>query len=304
MVKIYSFHNKVDYIRCQNKLFKKFITEEYQFFAVNTAESYEDKKLIKEECDREEVSCIELPFLNTHSTPSARNSIPLQWVWDNYIVNDESTTVIMDSDMFLLTPFNFTDFLGDNDIAGVINKRAHIWYPWNGLSIFSGNLPDKNTMNFREGLIDGVYVDVSGNLYHYIQKHSKLKVKNIYDGGFICSKNKNRHLLPDVLKERYEDVFLSQIFGQAFFHIRGGSNWNNSIAFDKKVKFTSFMVEEAMNDKIKFPSTNNYRFIDTDDIKTLEAPIHWTEYTRYVNGKWINATPKRSLIRFVKKLLA
>ena len=303
MIKIYTFHNHPRFIKLQKLLFSKFIEDDYEYCVVNTADSYSMQESIRSECESNQVTNIELPFLNTHGTPSACNSIPLQWIWDNYIAKESNISVIMDSDMFLLAPFNFTTFLEDNSIAGVINKRAHIWYPWNGLSFFAGFLPQKNTLNFREGTINSISLDVSGNLHHYLQKHPEVKVKAIYDSGFVCRKNENTHLLPEKLIERYEDSFLSQIFGQTFFHLRAGSNWNNSNNYDKKIDFLHYMVETALNDEITFPSTNGYRFIDVDDIRNIDAPTYWTEYTRFCNGKWINAKAPTTLKTILTKLI-
>ncbi|MCC8146949.1 MAG: hypothetical protein LIO93_11065 [Bacteroidales bacterium] len=303
-VKIYTLHNHPKFIRWQKLLFQKFVTEEYEYYVVNTADSDSMKESIRQECESNDVSCIDLPFLNNQGTPSARNRIPLQWTWDNHIAKENSTCVIMDSDMFLLKPFNFSEYLGTYDIAGIIHKRAHIWYPWNGLSIFAGELPEKDTLNFREGKIESVRVDVSGHLHVYLQKHPEIKVKPIYDGGFICSKNENIHLLPEEIKDKYEDSFLSQIFEQAFFHLRAGSNWNNSDNYEKKITFMNDMVDIALSEGITFPSPNGYRFIDADDIRDLDAPVRWTEYTRYVDEEWTDAQkPSFSIKSILKKLI-
>lgn len=302
MVKIFSFHNNSLYIEKQSKLLNHFVRDEYEFTVINSADSYDMRDQITEECARLGVKQIVIPYLNTHSAASTKNSVPLQYLWEHYLLYEKRVTVIMDSDMFLLRPYSFIEILGDNDIAAIINKRKHIWYPWNGLSIFSGELPDKNTMNFREGCIDGVKVDVSGNIHHYLKQHKELNVKELYDGGFICSRNKNRNLLPPEILDLYSDSYLSQFFEQAFFHFRGGSNWNNQDAFQQKMHMLDILITKALNDELRIPLDFKYKFNECDSIIDVDYPVISNEYTRLVNGKWIGIPKKQMILAKIKEI--
>lgn len=290
MIKIYTFADKrPDFIILQNKLFKKFIEDDYEFIVINAASSNELKENINFVCEKLNLQCLNFPVLN-HFSPQPACSKPIQWCWDNYISKDnKNISFIIDSDMFLVGAFNVEKYLNNNDICADYDKRLHVNYIWNGLMIFSPNLKNKNEMNFSEGVVDGVVTDVGGNLYYYIKKYNP-KIKHIENIGYIHKDNKNTHLLPVNIQEIYEDSYLCEFFEQKFFHYRAGSNWNNKNTeyHNKKTQMLKKLIDDAINDRLVIPPVNGYKFHEIDNWWSIYWNQNLSEFSRYINGQWNN----------------
>lgn len=289
MIKIYTFSDKrPDFLNIQKKLFEKFVEEKYEFIVVNAASTEQLKKNIFDTCKNINLSCLDFPILNTFA-PQPACSKPIQWCWDNYICKDkENISVIIDSDMFLINKFNFSNYLSDYDICADYDKRKNINYIWNGLMIFNPKMEFRNELNFSEGIVEDAITDVGGNLYYFF-KNRNVKVKHINNIGYIHSKNNNVFLLPEQIINIYDDSYLCEFFEQSFFHYRAGSNWNNkSLNYHKnKSDMLVCLVKNALNDKLTIPVNNSYKFHEIDDWWSIEWPQDINEFTRYINGKWI-----------------
>ena len=92
--------------------------------------------------------------------------------------NHPGLVMMIDSDMFLIKPFNADSFIKDNDIAGLRQVRDEkISYVWAGLIFFRmDKLPNKESMNFKNGLIDKTYVDSCGFLHYYFLANPQIKI--------------------------------------------------------------------------------------------------------------------------------
>lgn len=288
MIKIYTFSDKrPDFIYKQKKLFDKFVEDEFEFIVVNSASTRELSIEIDSVCSDLGIKTLKLPFLNNFA-PMPACSKPIQWCWNEIISKDEKNiSIIIDSDMFLVKKFNFLNYLGDNHMCADFDKRAHINYIWNGLMIFSPDLPNKNTLNFSENVIDNIQTDVGGSLYYYFKQNS-IKIKHIENIGYICSKNNNVKFLPLEIQNLYDDSYLSEFFEQSFFHYRAGSNWNHKsdIYHKNKTLMLDTLIEKALNDSLNIPENTDYKFHELDNWWSVEWPTNVNEYTRFLNGKW------------------
>lgn len=293
MIKIYTFADKrPDFINYQEKLFKKFIDEKYEYIVVNAASNNFLKQEIHKICKNLNLTELSYPILN-QTDPTTACSAPIQWCWNNYMsIDTENISVIIDSDMFMINKFNFEQYLSNYDICADYDKRKHVNYLWNGLMIFSPNLKNRNKLNFSQGFFEGTVTDVGGNLYYFLNNY-KPKTKHINNCGYIIDKNNNMHLLPPELKEFYSNEpgkeFACEFFERTFFHYRGGSNYDKmgEEYIYKKTKLIETLVEKALNDSLTIPEDNNYRFHELDDWWSVEWPQEISIYTRYVSNKWI-----------------
>src|SRR6185437_2029527 len=162
-----------------------------------------------------------------------------------------------DSDMFLVQPFSIKDFLGGYEMAGIpqgySKNKIEIQYLWIGISFLDmARLPEKELINFNCGLIEGVPVDAGGYTYHYIQKHPELRLRlfgALHSDNIFCSacrlspplSNHNRDFYPQGLDDEQINLLRSGSFNVeficngAFFHYRGGTNWDHQTnAFHEK----------------------------------------------------------------------
>ncbi|WP_207477536.1 hypothetical protein [Arenibaculum pallidiluteum] len=147
---------------------------------------------------------------------------------ENIIRYDNDVSVIIDSDMFLLKGWSFSEFLGDFHLAALRQRRRHVRYIWNGLVVMRpAAIPGLNEMNWHGGYVDAVPVDVGGNLFHWMNKYAdRLRFKHIYDSGAIEARADNLFLLPEEVRPLYRDEFCIQILEGAVVHYRKGSNYN------------------------------------------------------------------------------
>src|ERR1700733_12744545 len=192
LIMTYSF-NRPDFIEIQDKTFKKFLKDDYTFVVFNDATQEEVSNQIIETCNRLNLPCIKIPQ-SIHDTPysqrnyrhpsirnaSTRNANVVQYSLDTLGFDHDGIVMIIDSDMFLVKEFCVQEFLDGFDIAGVPQLRQHIEYIWVGLVCFNmQTLPDKKTIDFHCGQIDGIKVDTGGQTYHYFKDHPEVMKKPI-----------------------------------------------------------------------------------------------------------------------------
>jgi hypothetical protein len=89
-------------------------------------------------------------------------------------------------------------------------------------------LPDKKTINFNCGKIDGIGVDAGGQTYHYFKDHLEV-MRKLIDNQFYPSD----FILSETTHENVKFLFshgcnnFEFLLKNSFFHYRGGTNWNN-----------------------------------------------------------------------------
>ena len=240
LIMTHSF-NRPDFIEIQDKTFKKFLKDDYTFVVFNDAPHEEVSHQIIETCHKLDLSCVRIPqaihdapYLKRwpgedYHHPVVRCANVVQFSLDTLGFDHDGIVMIIDSDMFLVKEFCVQDFLDSFNIAGVLQSREHIEYIWNGLVFFNmQNLPDKKTIDFNCGKIDGIGVDVGGQTYHYFKNHPEVMLKPIDNQHYQSS-----ILSPEITQERVHFLFSHGInnfeilLQDSFFHYRGGGNWDH-----------------------------------------------------------------------------
>lgn len=142
-------YNRPEFIALQNKCFKKFLKEDFDFVVFNDARDVKDETAIQNECSKLGIQCIRIPQ-EIHNKPylqrfpgedfnhhSVRNSNVVQYSLDHYGFSHKGYLLLFDSDVFLINPFSITDFMQDCSLAGrlqVKNKNnISINYLWIGI---------------------------------------------------------------------------------------------------------------------------------------------------------------------------
>jgi hypothetical protein len=260
----YSF-NRPDFIEIQNKTFKQFLKDDYTFVVFNDAPQEETANQITETCNRLNLPCIRIPqsihdepYLQrwpgeNYHHPSVRNSNVVQFSLNTLGFDHEGIVALIDSDMFLIKDFCIQDFLNNSNFAGVPQSRGHINYIWIGLVFLNmQTLPDKKTINFNCGKIDGIGVDVGGQTYHYFKNHPEITPRLIdnqhYPADYILSETTHEHVN---FLFSHDCTNFEFLLNNSFFHYRGGTNWNNQPKeyHDKKTAVLNAFINKCLEQK-------------------------------------------------------
>lgn len=282
-------YNRPDFIEIQYKTFKKFLSDEYEFVVFNDAPGKQVHTDIKNMCKKLGIRCVSIPQeihtrpylyrMPGESFPNActRCADVVQYSLDVMGFKYPGLVMIIDSDMFLIKDFSIKNFMRDKEIAGVPQSRGHVHYLWNGLLFFDmTRLPDKETINFNCGRVEGQPCDVGGYTYNYFKAHPQ--VQPVHFGPFhineylrhgdldllcvACRRSNNlgcKHNTELLRSLKFEDMHIRLIqagpenieflLDHHFLHYRGGGNWDNkSNSFhNRKSKILNDFIESLVN---------------------------------------------------------
>lgn len=253
--------NRPDFIEIQYKTFKKFFLDDYEFVVFNDAIDPHFKQLIEEMCNKYGIRCIripqeihELPYLprtagEEYQNPSCRASNAIQYSLDTLVFDHDDIAIMIDSDMFFVKPFNAHEYLQGYSLSGVKQGIKHVTFLFTGLIFFDmRTLPNKRTMNFNCGMVDGLRFDGGGHVHYYLKNNPEVKIryiKNYYSGRLQCDpcNNENRSgcshnssILQEIDFDKNQIAFLQTdnnlefLLDNTILHYRSASNWNNKDA--------------------------------------------------------------------------
>lgn len=183
-----------EFIEWQYKTFKKFIQDNYEFVVFNDATTDVVRESIVSKCKELAIQCIQipqeiharpyLPRWNNESLQAAnfRHACCIQYSMDVLGFDRDGIVCIIDSDAFFVRPISITEYMKDADIAAYIRTgiRNSVYYISPIICFLKMNkLPDKRTLNFNTGAIDGILVDSGGYTHYYFKQHPEVKVKRI-----------------------------------------------------------------------------------------------------------------------------
>lgn len=214
--------NRPDFVELQQRLFKKFLKNEYQFHIVDDSiiESIESE--FQSVCFENGLKYYKKPSRSVAMNPAQACADTVQWTYDNIICKNHSEDIVffLDSDMFLIDEFDIGEYVEDAIIAGLPQVRGHITYMWNGIMFF--NMPkigDKN-IDFSDGVVEGHMTDVGGMTYWYFKKTGiKMKETDVQ------------------YPTHYNDIDLQKDAGGydmelhldgKFLHYRAATNWHSN----------------------------------------------------------------------------
>lgn len=249
-VKIYTWSDKApDFIERQFETIKKFVTDQnYEFIVFNNTPitAQKRRKPIREICKRLGIKCLDVRFRSFVSGPSHITGWGIHWAYHRFMRWDKDTIhVVLDSDMFFIKEFNFNDYLGDNTISAIHQRRGEIDYLWNGFVIMKGGeLPDKNYFDYRLSTINGERTDTGGKTYYWLKRNPDLKIKYMMHTGHLDVSNSI--MLPEVVRAEYKPEYCFQFIEHAILHYRAGSNWEKrpqEFIDNKKAYFNNLLDE-------------------------------------------------------------
>lgn len=261
-VKIYTWADKApDFLYKQLETLKKFVKDEdWEFIVFNNvpAPKLDRQKKIKKFCKENKIKCLDVRFRTLVSGAAQICAYGIHWAYHRFFRWEKDTIhVILDSDMFFINDFNFNEYLGDNQICAIHQRRNDIDYLWNGFVVMrGGELPDKKYFDYRLGDINGERTDVGGRLYYWLKRNPDLKIKYIMHTGGGQADASRTEMLPMELRSEYKPEYCFQFIENAIIHYRAGSNWDKKsqeFVETKKAYFNKLMDALLLNDaKIKY----------------------------------------------------
>lgn len=273
--------NRPDFIYLQYITFKKFLKNDYEFVVFNDAPQEYMYKQINKTCERLGIKCIripqeihERPYLKrwpdeNYNHPCIRCANVVQYSLDMRGFDHEDIVMIIDSDMFLIKELDIYNLMKEYDLIGLPQSRDNgIVYLWNGILFFNmKTLPNKNTINFNCGQVEGVGVDVGGHTHYYLKNNPDIRKKFInvqHLWRLACptcqiDNLKCNHNTRELITAGYNRALIKFIqsgpdnaellMDNTFFHYRAGGNWDNKSAkyHEQKTKLLHKFINDIIS---------------------------------------------------------
>jgi hypothetical protein len=154
----------------------------------------------------------------------------------------------MDSDMFLIAEFNFTNYVSGFDLAGIYQQRSEteIEYLWIALVIINHG----SCLNWEELSFSSLpNTDAGGASSEFLRKCSP-RIRWMKHTPNI--EDEEKEILASKLLQFYSSEFGSQVIENVFFHYYRGSNWDhkNSSFHKQKTRFLKMILRDFRSEKI------------------------------------------------------
>lgn len=216
----YSFNNP-KYLIYQNKCLKKFIKEQVAFTCIDNAIDQKISTELKKVCLDNSIrySKNDKP---DHSLHGASHYSALQYSYNKFIKNNKGLCLILDHDMFPIKNISLVDLLDESNIAGAPQSKEHIHYLHPSFILLNiDSMPSKESIDFNGACIDGINVDIGGNLFNYFKSNPSVKVKKLK--SYLVKKDSE--VIPSNSKDIYDEDCPFELVEDSLLHTRLGSNW-------------------------------------------------------------------------------
>ena len=230
-----------DFIELHDKTFKAFLKDDYEYVVFNDAPNASMQHAIERTCAKLNIRCIRVPQeLHAHRNDAgARHIHGITYSLEQIGFDHNGIVLLIDSDMFLIKPFSINHYIKDYDISFNEQTRSNDTVRVNYLAptlVFMNMrlLPNKRTIDFDGGIVEGLACDVGGHMYYFLKNNPSLKIK-------YFPATSSYHLPRDDKQLRdlgYDDTLIRFIFSAKhpynmefhgdnnFVHYyAGGSNW-------------------------------------------------------------------------------
>ncbi len=242
--------NRPDFVILQNKLFQKFLKDDYQFHIVDDSIDLNISNQFKSICLENNFKYYKKPKREFGLNPAQSCADAIQWTYDNIIKVNYLTDIVFfcDSDMFLIDEFSISEYMKDAVISGLPQTRGHVYYMWNGIMFFDMKKifeidPD---LDFSDGMVDDHLTDVGGNLHWYFKKNNVIMKET--DAQYPTHFNDIELQNEEVTKGYNFELHLDG----KFLHYRAATNWHsnwksNNDPLTKKTKIFNQIIGEILN---------------------------------------------------------
>lgn len=234
-------HSRPDFIELHERTFKAFLKDDYEYVVFNDAPNASMAQAMEQTCAKLGIRCFRVPPHHpSRETAGNRHVDGIHFSLNTIGFKHDGIVVVIDADMFLVKPLSIIEYMRDYDIIAPFQHRLspseEIVYLAPDLVLMNmKNLPNKHTINFDGGYINGLACDNGGQFYHYFKNNPNLKV-NLFRG--ISTDHLPRERL-ELEKLGYDDITINFLFalrennaGMEFHadnhfihHYAGGCNW-------------------------------------------------------------------------------
>lgn len=279
-VSLFTYADKrPDFLAWQVDCFKRFLQDkDWDFTVYDNASHPMLSQRIQSECARLDLPCLPIR-MKGHYDPTSACGVPLNWSWHSHLRHlRDRIVVVIDSDMFLLKPFSIERFLGDHNVVAMKARRAHVRYLWNGICFFNmDTFPNPEQIDWAHGIVDGVLTDVGGHIHYYLQRHPKLRVRDIPTTWKIIAKHQNYFVLPDEIIKEYRDEFGYELYAESFLHYTAGSNCDGRTRdyHEAKTRLTEKLIRGCIDGSLVMPDQSYCPEPDRWAPPTYPSQIPW-----------------------------
>ena len=300
-------YNQPSFIELQYKTFKKFLSDDFEYVVFNDALDPQLSDQIDSMCSSLGIACYRIPQENRASPQlktnlkkgvfwaAARHGQAIRYSMETLGFHHQGLVMMIDSDMFLIKPFNAENFMHNHDIAGLQQIRDNsIRYLWGGLIFFRmDTLTHKKTMQFNNGLINGTYVDSCGFLHYYFQENPTTKIL-YFEQDF-------RHFLDEHLRNY---SIPTRFYGNNF---KSWPTYLQCSACKKEKNFCShnaFILKEFGFDERIVSSVNSNLMPPKIEFVLRDTFLHFQDGTNYSGASLKFIEHKKELFfKFMKVIL-
>ena len=217
--------NRPDFILLQDKLFQKFLNNDYTFHVVDDSIDASISEQFKTICSENQFSYYKKPSRTVQMNPAQACADTVQWSYDNIIRKNHRNDIVFfcDSDLFLIDDFDIEDYMSDAIIAGLPQKRGLVTYMWNGIMFFNMPKIEDLDIDFSEGVVEGEMTDVGGYTYYYFKKNNIEMKKTDEEFPLYPTHFEDIEIQNEQVTRGYN--FELHLDGK-FLHYRAATNWH------------------------------------------------------------------------------
>jgi hypothetical protein len=256
MIKIFQVNDtNPDLLPTQLESFKKHLQEDFEFVVVNGGALTRDQNMSAEvtrvcrtlgvqviDVQRDdEIEALWRKTINPGEGLFAQNgrfkqgigghpfNYLMQWAWQRVVAKETGLIAFVHTDVFLLEPIKFSDYLVDQPLCFVgqsepntdtptAERLFHMWEPL--LFADMSKLPDPEQINWFPNRVHGTWMDTGAQTYFYLKQHPDLKYLDIEQSGCVDDPDVDFH------PARYQ-FFHPKVNGvfKKVLHYQSGSKW-------------------------------------------------------------------------------
>jgi hypothetical protein len=246
-------YNRPDFIAIQKKTFDAFLEDDYRLVVYNDASDENMRKQIEQMCVDLGITCVRVPqeLHRSDNNPGGRHQHGIDFSFEQLGYNHNDIVALFDSDLFLVKPFSIREYLKGYGLAALPQDRTDgkktVIYLFPALVFMDmPNLPNKHTLTFKGGRVEGLACDTGAQTYYYMKNNPSVRCllfDALYSGAIkrhigcqFCRNIDCTNCVPKFVERGYDaaqiqflqdcpDDDVEFMLNRNFLHYRTGSNW-------------------------------------------------------------------------------
>ena len=263
------YFGQPEFIQYQHLFFKRNLLDDYELVVFEDSNDPDISEQIRNECEKYDIRYVhiprsvfeepKLPITDWYiglGAPSFQCAVATQYIYDHYVVPSKNVCLILDNDIFLLSPFSIETYLGSHAFSYAREDKAGpdhmVYYMLPNFVIFNPSImPEKERLDFNMGTVRGVHTDSGGYTYFYLLDYASLGKEMSRSYLWATSSN-----LKDRFGAQCPLVFSSEewlvhyfLEKDTFLHMRMGSNWSKHPKYFQMKQELSSLFETLLSER-------------------------------------------------------